>query len=259
VGAGALQRRLVAEFLGTCLLLVAVVGSGVAAQRMSPNDLGLQLLESSLATGAALAAIILALGTVSGAHLNPVVTLAERVFGGISTVAAGGYIAAQLLGGLLGTMLANMMFSLAAVDVSRTTRGGSGLWLGELVATFGLLLVLFGVARSALARAVPFAVAAYIGAAYWFTSSTSFANPAATLARMLTDTFAGIAPRSAPAFVLAELAGAGLAIAAIAILFPPTGPLPVTPAAGEAGTGDHHAGERKQWVPLNHRTESGPP
>jgi glycerol uptake facilitator-like aquaporin len=215
-----LARRTFAEFLGTALLLTAVVGSGVAAQRLSPADVGLQLLENSVATAAALVAIILAVGPVSGAHLNPVVTLADRVFGGLGTGEAAAYIAAQLLGGAAGSVVANLMFDLPAVAWSAKTRGGAGLWLGEVVATFGLLLVIFGVVRSGRMSAVPFAVAGYIGAAYWFTSSTSFANPAATLARTLSDTFAGIAPASVPAFVAAEAAGAGLAVLTIAVLYP---------------------------------------
>ncbi|MEU9891143.1 MIP/aquaporin family protein [Sphaerisporangium sp. NPDC051011] len=216
----ALARRVFAEFLGTALLLAAVIGSGIAAQRLSPDDVGLQLLENSTATAAALVAIILALGPVSGAHLNPVVTLADRVFGALTTGQAAAYITAQLLGGAAGSVIANLMFSLPAVQISTTHRSSPGLWLGEVVATFGLLLVIFGVVRSRRPSAAPFAVGAYIGAAYWWTSSTSFANPAATLARTLTDSFAGIAPASTGAFLIAELIGAALAVLAIAILYP---------------------------------------
>jgi glycerol uptake facilitator-like aquaporin len=215
-----LARRVFAEFLGTALLLTAVVGSGVMAQRLSPHDIGLQLLENSIATAAALAAIILALGPVSGAHLNPVVTLADRVFGALSTGQAAAYIAAQLTGGAVGSIVANLMFSLPAIELSTKTRSSPGLWLGEVVATLGLLLVIFGVVRSGRTSAAPFAVAGYIGAAYWFTSSTSFANPAAALARTLTNTFAGIAPRSAPGFIIAELLGTALALLAITMLYP---------------------------------------
>jgi glycerol uptake facilitator-like aquaporin len=215
-----LWRRLLAEFLGTALLLTAVVGSGIMAQRLSPDDIGLQLLENSIATAAALMAIIIALGPISGAHLNPVITLAERVFGAMSTGHAAAYIAAQVLGGAAGSILANLMFSLPAVELSTTTRSTPGLWLGEVLATFGLLLVVFGAVRSGRTSVVPFAVAGYIAAAYWFTSSTSFANPAATLGRTLTDTFAGIAPESAPGFLTAELIGAGLAVLALAALYP---------------------------------------
>jgi glycerol uptake facilitator-like aquaporin len=213
-------RRFLAELIGTALLLIAVVGSGIMAQRLSPHDVGLQLLENSIATAAALVAIILAFGPISGAHLNPVVTLADRLFGALTTGQAAGYIAAQLAGGAVGSVIANLMFALPAIEWSAKTRGTPGLWLGEVVATYGLLLVIFGVVRSKRTSVVPFAVAGYIGAAYWFTSSTSFANPAASVARMLTDTFAGIAPRSAPGFILAEMVGAALAVFTISALYP---------------------------------------
>jgi arsenate reductase len=212
--------RALAELMGTALLLVAVVGSGIAAQRLSAGDVGLQLLENSTATAGALVAIILALGPISGAHLNPVVTLADRLFGGLTWRAAATYWAAQILGAALGTVAANLMFSLPAIALSTHVRSGAGLWLGEVVATFGLLLVIFGVVRSGRTTAVPYAVAAYIAGAYWFTSSTSFANPAVTVARTLTNTFAGISPGSAPAFIAAQLLGAALAIAAIKALYP---------------------------------------
>jgi len=173
-----------------------------------------------VATAAALAAIILAVGPVSGAHLNPLVTLADRALGGLSTQEAVAYLGAQFAGGAAGTVVANLMFSLPAVDLSTKVRSTGGLWLGEAVATFGLLLVVFGVVRSGRVSAAPFAVAAYIGAAYWFTSSTSFANPAVTAARTLSDTFAGIAPRSAPAFIAAQVAGAACALLAVRALYP---------------------------------------
>jgi len=215
-----LGRRILAEFLGTGFLVAAVVGSGIAAARLSPHDTGLQLFENAAATAAALIAVILAVGPVSGAHLNPVVTLADRFFGGVSTREAGGYIGAQLTGGASGAVVANLMFSLPAFELSTKVRSGSGLWLGEVVATFGLLLVIFGVVRSGRGSVAPFAVGAYIGGAYFFTSSTSFANPAVTAARMLSDTFAGIAPSSAPAFVGFELLGGGLAVGVIRFLYP---------------------------------------
>lgn len=213
-------RRVVAEFVGTALLLTAVVGSGIAASRLSPGDTGLQLLENAAATAAALVAIILAVGPVSGAHLNPVVTLADRVLGGLTTTQAAGYVAAQLAGAGAGVVVANLMFGLPAVELAATVRSSRGLWLAEVVATFGLLLVVFGVVRSKRAAVAPFAVGAYIGGAYFFTASTSFANPAVTAARTLSDTFAGIAPASAPAFVAAQVAGALLAIAAVQFLYP---------------------------------------
>jgi arsenate reductase len=206
--------------LGTGLLVLAVVGSGIAAQRLSPGDTGLQLFESAAATAAALVAAILAFGAVSGAHLNPAVTLAARAFGALSTRDAAVYVGAQVAGGAAGAVVANVMFSLPAVEISTQARSAPSLWLSEAVATFGLLLVIFGVLRSGRATAVPFAVGAYIGGAYFFTSSTSFANPAVTLARSLTDTFAGIAPSSVPAFVLAQLAGAVVALGAVRALYP---------------------------------------
>lgn len=215
-----LARRALAELLGTALLLIAVVGSGIAAASLSPDDIGLQLFENAAATAAALVAIILAVGPVSGAHLNPVVTLADRVFGGLDARTACVYVASQVVGGLIGTVVANLMFSLPPVELSTTARSGGGLWLAEVVATFGLLLVIFGVVRSGRATAAPFAVGAYIGGAYFFTASTSFANPAVTVARTLSNTFAGIAPSSAPAFVAAQVVGAALAIAAVRVLYP---------------------------------------
>ena len=213
-------RRALAELVGTALLLVAVIGSGIAAQRLSPGDTGLQLLENAAVTAVALVAIILAVGAVSGAHLNPLVTLADRTFGGVDSPTAAIYITAQVVGAGLGAVVANLMFDLPAVELSTTERSGAGLWLGEVVATFGLLLVVFGTVRSGRTSAVPFAVGAYIGGAYFFTSSTSFANPAVTMARTLTDTFAGIDPASVPAFLLAQLAGAALAVGAVGVLYP---------------------------------------
>ncbi|MGI8795062.1 MAG: MIP/aquaporin family protein [Acidimicrobiia bacterium] len=215
-----LTRRVVAEFVGTTLLLIAVVGSGIAAQRLSPDDTGLQLFENAFATAVALVAIILAVGAVSGAHLNPLVTLADRAFGGLTTREAGAYCGAQVAGAVLGTVVANLMFELPAVEVADRSRTGSGLWLGEVVATFGLLLVVFGVARSGRAGFAPFAVGAWVGGAYFFTSSTSFANPAVTVGRTLTDTFTGIAAASVPAFVVAQLIGAILAVAVVRVLYP---------------------------------------
>jgi glycerol uptake facilitator-like aquaporin len=213
-------RKALAEFIGTALLVAAVVGSGIAAGRLSPGDVGLELFENAAATAAALVAIILAVGPVSGAHLNPVVTLADRLFGGISTADAGVYIAAQVTGGAAGAVVGNLMFGEAAVAWSTKGRSGGGLWLAEAVATFGLLLVVFGVVRSGRSSAAPFAVGAYIGGAYFFTASTSFANPAVTLARTLTDTFTGIKPSSAPAFVAFQLVGGAVAVAAVRVLYP---------------------------------------
>jgi len=218
-----LARRLVAEFLGTAFLLVAVIGSGIAAQRLSPGDTGLQLLENAMATGAALVALILAFGSVSGAHFNPLVTLADRLFRGVTSREAGGYLVVQVAGAAVGTVVANLMFDLPAVEWSTKVRDGSGLFLSEVVATFGLLLVIFGVVRSGRTAAVPFAVGAYIAGAYFFTSSTSFANPAVTLARTLSNTFAGIAPESVPLFLAAQVVGAALAVAVARMLYPDVG------------------------------------
>jgi glycerol uptake facilitator-like aquaporin len=216
----ALVRKAVAEGIGTALLLLAVVGSGVAAKRLSPGNTGLELLENALATGAALAAIIIAVGTVSGAHLNPVVSLVDAAFGGLGRRELAVYVVAQLAGAVLGVLLANLMFSLPAVTISTHVRSSSGLWLSEVVATFGLLLVIFGAVRGNRASVVPFAVGAYIAGAYFFTSSTSFANPAVTIAREFSDTFAGISPSSVLPFVAAQLIGAALAWLLVSALFP---------------------------------------
>ena len=204
-----LARRAGAETVGTAFLVAAVIGSGIAAERLSPGDVGLQLLENSLVTGAALVALILALQPVSAAF-NPIVTLIERAFGVLSSVAATVLIAAQIAGAVLGAVVANLMFGHAAVSISQHERSGGGQWLGEVIATLGLMLVIFGTIRAGRADRVAYAVGAYITAAYWFTSSTSFANPAVTVARMFSDSFAGIAPSSVAMFVLMQLLG-GLA------------------------------------------------
>ena len=224
-----LARRAAAEFIGTGFLVTAVVGSGVMATRLSPDDVGLQLLQNSLATGAALVALILALQPVS-ASFNPVVTLVERALGMLDTRTAVGLVGAQFAGGLTGTVAANLMFGLDAVTVSTHERAGAGLWLGEVIATAGLLLVIFGTVRSGRADRVAIAVGGYITAAYWFTSSTSFANPAVTIARTVTDTFAGIAPSSAPAFILAQLLGGAAGYVLVRFLYPPLATRAVVPA-----------------------------
>ena len=213
-----LLRKGFAELLGSGLLAATVVGSGIAAERLS-DDAGLQLLENSLITGAVLVALILALGPVSAAF-NPVVTLAERVLGALTTRAALVVVACQVVGCCVGVVVANLMFDLDPVVVSHHERSGGGLLLGEVVATFGLLLVVFGVSRAGRTSHVAYAVGGYITAAYWFTSSTSFANPAITVARTLSDTFAGIDPGSVPAFVLAQLLGGALALGAVVVLYP---------------------------------------
>ena len=214
-----LLRQAVAELVGTAFLVAAVVGSGIAAQRLSPDDVGLQLLENSIATGAVLVALILAFQPVS-ASFNPVVTAVEACLGRITVATAGVLVLAQVVGGAVGAVVANLMFDLDAVSVSTHDRGGSGQLLGEVVATLGLVLVVFGSLRSARVETVAFAVGGYIAAAYWFTSSTSFANPAVTLARTLSDTFAGIAPSSVPLFVLMQLVGGALALALLWLLHP---------------------------------------
>jgi glycerol uptake facilitator-like aquaporin len=215
-----LIRCALAEFIGTALLLIAVVGSGIAAKALSPDDTGLALIENATATGAALVAIILAVGSVSGAHLNPVVSCADALLGGLGRMQLIVYVVAQLVGAALGVVLANVMFALPAITISTHVRSSPNLWLGEIVATFGLLLVVFGLTRSGRGAAAPFAVGAYITGAYFFTSSTSFANPAVTLARTLSDTFAGIAPDSVVPFVIAQAVGAALACAAVRALWP---------------------------------------
>jgi glycerol uptake facilitator-like aquaporin len=215
-----LARQATAEAVGTALLVAVVVGSGIFAQRLSPDDVGLQLLENSTATALGLVALILAFGSVSGAHFNPVVTLVDRLLGGLDNTTAAAYVVAQVIGGCVGAMVANLMFEIDAVEWSTRDRSDSALWLGEVVATFGLVTVILGVVRSGRRELAPFAVAGYIGAAYWFTSSTSFANPAVTVGRTLSDTFAGIEPASVPGFVIAQLIGGLLGLARARCLHP---------------------------------------
>ena len=202
-----LSRRVAAEFLGTAFLVAAVVGSGIMAERLSAGNVALALLANTIATGAALVALILAFGPISGAHLNPVVSLADAIEHGLSWSEAGSYSLAQFSGGIAGTLVAHAMFALPLVSVSHHVRHGPAQMLSEFVATFGLVCVIWACARSR-PTAAPFAVGSYITAAYWFTASTSFANPAVTVARSLSDTFAGIRPADAPYFILAQIAGA---------------------------------------------------
>lgn len=216
----ALSARLTAEFIGTAFLLIGVVGSGIMAQRMS-GDAGLMLLENTLATVGVLAALILALGPISGAHFNPAVTLAARLLGAIDSATALAYVAVQVVGAALGTMVANLMFDLDPVFWSTTARSDASLVGAEVVATFGLVAFIFTTVATENAGAVSATVAAYIGGAYWFTSSTSFANPAVTVARTLSDTFAGIAPASAPGFIAAQLVGTVLAVIAVRVMTAP--------------------------------------
>jgi len=215
-----LWRRLLAELLGSAFLAALVIGSGIAAQRLSPGATGLELLENAAATAAGLFAIILMFGPVSGGHFNPVVSFTDAALGGLSWRDAAAYLPAQVGGCIGGAVLANLMFSDAAVSISAKHRASAGHFLSEIVATLGLLLVIFALARSGRARTAPAAVGAYIGAAYFFTSSTSFANPAITVGRMFSNTFAGIAPPSAPSFIAAQVVGGVLAVGLIRLLYP---------------------------------------
>ncbi|MGY1914234.1 aquaporin [Blastococcus sp. SYSU DS0973] len=215
-----LARQGLAEFLGSAGLVAVVIGSGIAAQRLSPSDPGLQLLENALVTGVGLVALILAFGPVSGGHFNPVVTLADRVLGGVSSRQAAVYLPAQFTGGAVGAIAANLMFELPAVSVATTERSGGGLLLSEVLATFGLVVLVFGLVRAGRGGLAPFAVGAYIAAAYFWSSSTSFANPQVAAARTLSDTFVGIAPSSVPPFVLAKLVGATAAVGTVARVYP---------------------------------------
>jgi glycerol uptake facilitator-like aquaporin len=220
-----LSRRLVAELVGTALLVTVVVGSGIAAQRLSPNDVGLQLFENSTATVFGLAVLILMLGPVSGAHFNPVVSIVDWAMGrragrGLSGTYVAAYAIAQCAGGVLGALLANVMFDLDLAQISTKHRVSSGHLVGEIVATAGLIALIFALARTGRAALSAASVGAYIGAAYWFTSSTSFANPAVTVGRMFSNTFAGIAPASVPGFVIAQLVGGALGLALVLFLYP---------------------------------------
>ena len=220
-----LPSRLGAELLGTGLLVTVVVGSGIAAESLSPDDVGLQLLENSLATALGLGVLILVFGPVSGAHFNPLISAADWMLGrrrgtGLTGRDAAAYGLVQLLGGVLGAVLANGMFNLPAGQLSATDRADTGHAIGEVVATAGLVLLIFALARTGLAALSAASVGAYIGSAYWFTSSTSFANPAVTVGRMFSDTFAGISPTSVPLFVAAQVVGAVLGLTLVLLLFP---------------------------------------
>jgi glycerol uptake facilitator-like aquaporin len=203
-----LARRVVAEWLGTAMLLAAVVGSGIMAERLAGGNIAVALLANTMATGAALIALILTFGTISGAHFNPAVTICDAWQKGISRRDAFAYIAAQTSGAFAGVAAANVMFELPVFFASQKARTGAAQWFSEFVATFGLLAVIWGCSRLRSPIVTPFAVAAYIVAAYWFTASTSFANPVVTLARSMSDTFAGIRPADAPGFIAAQLLGA---------------------------------------------------
>jgi glycerol uptake facilitator-like aquaporin len=220
-----LPRRLLAEFAGTAMLLTVVVGSGIAAAQLSPHDVGLQLLENSTATAFGLGVLILLFGPVSGAHFNPVVTAADWLLGrragtGITGSDLVAYSLTQIVGGIAGTLLANVMFDRRVLELSTKNRTTIGHLVGEVVATAGLIALIFALARTGRAGLSAAAVGAYIGAAYWFTSSTSFANPAVTIGRMFSDTFAGIAPASAPDFIAAQIIGGAIGLALVVALYP---------------------------------------
>jgi glycerol uptake facilitator-like aquaporin len=237
-----LWRRLTAEFLGSAFLAAVVIGSGIAAQRLSPGQTGLELLENAAATAAGLFAIILMFGPVSGGHFNPVVSFVDAAFGGLSWRDAAAYLPAQVAGCTAGAVIANLMFALPAVSISAKHRATPAHFLSEIIATLGLLLVIFALARSGRSRSAPAAVGAYIGAAYWFTSSTSFANPAITVGRMFSDTFAGIAPSSVLSFIGAQIVGGALAVGVIKALYPD-----VSPADAAEIVVPHH--EHAGWAP----------
>lgn len=217
-----LPRKLTAEFLGSAMLAALVIGSGIAAQRLSPSDVGLQLAENAGATALGLFAIILIFGPVSGGHFNPIVSLADALFGGLSWRHAAAYLPAQVTGCIAGAVLANVMFAVPAVSIATTARATAAHGVAEVVATLGLILLIFALVRSGRADRAPAAVGAYIGAAYWFTSSTSFANPAITIGRIFSDTFAGIAPASVPLFIACQLLGGILAVGLVRVLYPST-------------------------------------
>ena len=215
-----LWRRLAAEFAGSAFLAALVIGSGIAAARLSPGDVGLELLENAAATAAGLFAIILMFGPVSGGHFNPVVSFVDAAFGGLRWQDAVAYLPAQVAGCVTGAIVANVMFGLAAVSISAKDRASGGHFLSEIVATLGLILVIMALTRSGRSQSAPAAVGAYIGAAYFFTSSASFANPAITIGRMFSNTFAGIAPASAPVFIGAQILGGALAFVVVRVLYP---------------------------------------
>lgn len=216
-------RRLAAEALGTALLLATVVGSGIMAERLAGGNIAIALLGNTLPTGAILVVLIQVLGPVSGAHFNPVVTGVMMARGELAPSVAVGYVAAQVAGAWLGVLAAHGMFDLALMQVSTTMRSSPALWFAEAVATFGLLLTILGSIASRKTEQLPWLVGLYITAAYWFTASTSFANPAVTIARGFTDTFAGIAPAGIPGFVAAQVVGAAVAVFAVAVIFGPDG------------------------------------
>ncbi|MGI9615125.1 MAG: aquaporin [Acidimicrobiales bacterium] len=229
-----LASRLTAEFVGTAFLLAAVVGSGIMAERLT-DDVGLQLFQNAFATAGVLMALILTFAMASGAHFNPAVTLADWVLGGIDSATAAAYVAVQVAGGVVGVMAANVMFELDPIYWSTKDRSSANLVFAEVIATIGLLLVIHGVVRSGQPTLAAFSVSGYIAGAYYFTSSTSFANPAVTVARTFSDTFAGIRPASAPAFIVAQIVGALIAIGIIRVVYPRSA---ATEGAADSGVAD---------------------
>ena len=254
-----LARRLTAELLGSALLAAVVIGSGIAAKRLSPSDVGLELFENAAATGAGLYALILMFATVSGAHFNPVVSFVDAAFGGVPWRTAIAYLPAQVIGCASGAVLANVMFSLPALSISTHHRATGGHFVSEIVATTGLVLVIFALARTGRSERAPAAVGAYIGAAYFFTSSTSFANPAITVGRIFSNTFAGIAPSSAPAFIGAQVIGGVTAFALVKVLYPGFTPAEAATVVGrddDASQGSRPSGNgRRPAGKLGPRTE----
>jgi glycerol uptake facilitator-like aquaporin len=233
-----LWRRLAAELIGSAFLAAVVIGSGIAAQQLSPGNTGLELLENAAATATGLFALILMVGPVSGAHFNPVVSFVDAAFGGMNWRTATAYLLAQVAGCSVGAIVANLMYSRAAVSISSHHRASAAHFLSEVVATLGLIVIIFALARSGRSKSAPAAVGAYIGAAYLFTSSTSFANPAIAVGRIFSNSFAGIAPSSVPSFVAAEALGGVLAFLVVKVLYPG-----VTPAEAADVVVAHHATE----------------
>jgi arsenate reductase len=248
-----LARRLAAELLGSAFLAAIVIGSGIAAQRLSPSDTGLELLENSAATAAGLFAIIVMFGPVSGAHFNPVVSLADAALGGLPWRDALAYLPAQVAGCVAGAVGANLMFGDAAISISVKHRATGAHALSEVIATAGLLLVIFALARSGRAASAPAAVGAYIGAAYWFTASTSFANPAITVGRMLSNSFAGIAPSSAPLFIAAQAGGGIAGVLIIRFLYPALTPADAARVVIPHGADDAERASQASRVPSDGR------
>jgi len=245
VGEHALWRRLVAEFLGSAFLAAIVIGSGIAAQQLSPGDIGLELFENAAATAAGLYAIILMFGPVSGAHFNPLVSFVDAAFGGLRWTDASAYLGAQVAGCMGGAIVANVMFGLEAVSISTKHRASGPHFVSEVVATLGLILVIFALARSGRLASAPAAVGAYIGAAYWFTASTSFANPAIDVGRMFSNTFAGIAPSSVPVFIAAQVGGGMAGVALIRLLYPA-----LTPAQAAGVVVPHESADGQELAGL---------